>query len=80
MNTQEAVKNRIIELCTAKRWAFNALASFSGIPSSTMKNIINGDSKNPGIVTIKKICDGLGITLAEFFNTNEFNNLEQEIK
>ena len=80
MDTNEAVKNRIIELCKAKRWALNALASYSGIPSSTMGNIINGKSQNPGIVTIKKICDGLEITLSEFFSTPEFDNLEQEIK
>ena len=80
MNTSEAVKNRIIELCVAKKWAFNALARYAGIPSSTMKNIVNGTSQNPGIVTIKKICDGLGITLGEFFSTPTFNNLEQEIK
>lgn len=80
MDTKDAVKNRIVELCLAKKWAFNALALYSGIPSSTMKNIINGRSKNPGIVTIKKICDGLDITLSEFFSTPEFDNLEQEIK
>ncbi|MCL2409725.1 MAG: helix-turn-helix domain-containing protein [Oscillospiraceae bacterium] len=80
MDTREAVQNRVIELCTAKRWAFHALANYSGIPSSTMRNIVNGQSKNPGIVTIKKICDGLGITLIEFFDTPEFDSLEQEIK
>ena len=80
MNTSEAVKNRIIELCAAKRWAFYALARYSGVPSSTMKNIIYGQVKNPGIVTIKKLCDGLEITLSEFFSTPEFDNLEQEIK
>ena len=80
MDTREAVKNRIEELCSAKRWAFNALANYSGVPSSTMQNIINGQSKNPGIVTIKKICDGLDISLTEFFDTDVFRNLEQEIK
>lgn len=80
MDTSGAVQNRVIELCSAKRWAFHALAGYSGIPPSTMKNIVNGTSKNPGIVTIKKICDGLDITLAEFFDTDVFNNLEQEIK
>ena len=80
MNTSEAVKNRIIELCAAKRWSFNALAGYSGIHSSTMRNIIDGKSQNPGIVNIKKICDGLDITLGEFFSTPVFDNLEQEIK
>jgi len=80
MDTNEAVKNRIIELCMARRWAFDALAGYSGIPSSTMRNIIDGKSQNPGVVTIKKICDGLEITLGEFFSTPAFDNLEQEIK
>ena len=80
MHTCEAVRNRVIELCTAKKWAFNALANYSGIPPSTMKNIVNGQSQNPGIVTIKKICDGLEITLGEFFSTPVFDSLEQEIK
>jgi Predicted transcriptional regulators len=80
LNTSEVVKNRIIELCNKKRWSFNSLADFSGIPSSTLKNIISGKSKNPGVVTIKKLCDGLEITLGEFFNTPEFNGLEPEIE
>ncbi len=52
----------------------------SGVPPSTIKNILYGKSKNPGIVTIKMLCDGLGISLTEFFDTKEFAELEQEIK
>jgi len=80
MDTREAVQNRVIELCQSKRWSFNALANYSGIPSGTMKNIVNGRSRNPGIVTIKKICDGLEITLEEFFSAADFHALEQEVK
>ena len=58
----------------------NNLATVSAIPPSSLKNILYGKSRNPGIVTIKMICDGFGITLAEFFDTPEFNALEQEIK
>lgn len=54
MNTSELVKQRIIELCMKKRRAFNALAHYSGIPESTMKSIVSGNTKNPGVVTIKK--------------------------
>ena len=57
-----------------------ALARSAGIPPSTVKNILNGASKNPGVVTIKMICDGLGISLIEFFDTDEFRELEQEIR
>ena len=56
------------------------LATESGVPPSTIKNILYGKSQNPGIVTIKMLCDGMGITLIEFFDTEEFKNLEQELQ
>ena len=80
MDTYTAVKNRILYLCNKKRMTINNLATVSAIPPSSLKNILYGKSQNPGIVTIKMICDGFGITLAEFFDTPEFNALEQEIK
>ena len=60
--------------------AINALARSAGIPPSTVKNILNGACKNPGVVTIKMICDGFGISLTEFFDTDVFRELEQEIR
>lgn len=80
MNTKQAVANRIVGLCKEKKIAINAIANISGVPPMTVYSILNAKSKNPGIVTIKKLCDGFGITLGQFFNTPEFNNLEQEIK
>lgn len=80
MNTKDAVANRIIQLCKEKGIAINALANISGISPSTIYSMLNSKSQNPGIVSIKIICDGLGISLAEFFDTEEFNGLEQEIK
>ncbi|NDO19467.1 helix-turn-helix transcriptional regulator [Lachnospiraceae bacterium MD329] len=80
MTTQKAVAHRILELCNQYGLTINGLATISAVPPSTLKNIISGVSKNPGIVTIKKLCDGLDITLIEFFNTDTFKNLEQEIK
>ena len=80
MTTRICVANRIIELCQERNMAINALARSAGIPPSTVKNILNGASKNPGVVTIKMICDGLGISLTEFFDTDEFRELEQEIR
>jgi len=56
------------------------LARSSAIPPTTLKNIISGVSANPGIVTIKKICDGLDISIIEFFDTEAFRGLEQEIR
>ena len=75
-----AVANRLLELCEEKRLSVNALARLSAVPPSTLKNIINGGSQNAGIVTLKKLCDGLEISLFDFFNTDVFKTLEQEIK
>ena len=80
MNTYEAVKNRIMILCEEKKFTINRLATESGVAPSTLKNILYGKSLNPGIVTLKMICDGLGINLIDFFDTEEFRCLEQEIK
>ena len=80
MNTKEAIANRILQLCEDRNIAVNALASISGVSPSTIYSILNEKSKNPGSVTIKKLCDGLEITLGEFFSTPEFDALEQEIK
>lgn len=80
MDTRKAVATRLIQLCEARHITINKLATTSAVSASTLKGILYGRSKNPGIVTPKKLCDGLGITLGEFFNTPEFDNLEQEIK
>lgn len=80
METKQAVANRLIELCSERGIAINAIANISGVPPMTVYSILNSKSKNPGIVTIKKLCDGFGITLGEFFSTTEFDKLEQEIK
>ena len=80
MDTYTTVKNRILYLCEEKRMTINKLASESGVAPSTVKNVLYGKSKNPGIVTIKMLCDGLGITLSEFFDTEDFLKLEQEIQ
>ena len=80
MNTQEAVSARIVELCWQNDMTINGLATVSAVPPSTLKNIISGVSKNPGIVTLKKLCDGLNISLIEFFDAPVFRELEQEIQ
>ncbi len=79
MDTRTAVQRRIFELCKENRITVNKLARLSGISPSTLKNIVYGRSKNPGIVTIKYLCDGLGISLIEFFNSDLFLFLEKEI-
>lgn len=80
MDTITAVKNRIFQLCGEHNISINKLANVSALPPSSVKNILYGKSQNPKLLTIKLICDGLGITLSDFFNTDDFNNLEQEIK
>ena len=80
MGVYDVVVKRIRDLCNEQDIPPNALSYKSGISQSTIKSILNGESKNPGIVTIKKLCDGLNISLVEFFNTEEFLNIEQELK
>ena len=80
MNTKEAVARRILELCAEKKQAINALANTAGIPPSTIYSMLNEKSRNPGVVTLKKLCDGLEISLRDFFDSPLFSDLEQEIK
>ena len=80
MNTQQTIANRIRQLCKERSLTPNGISNLSAVPQATVKSILNGESKNPGTVTIKKLCDGFEITLGEFFSTPEFDALEQEIK
>ncbi len=79
MDTYTATKTRLLRLCEEKSLTIHKLATESGVPPSTIKNILYGKSKNPGVVTIKMLCDGMGITLPAFFASEEFTSLEQEI-
>lgn len=80
MNTKEAVAARIIELCEQRNLAINALANLSGVSPSTVYSMLNEKSQNPGIVSIKQLCDGLEISLRSFFDCELFEQLEQEIR
>lgn len=80
MNTTEAIRHRILRLCGERGMTINKLANLSAVPPSSLKNILYGKSQNPKILTIKMLCDGLEISLGEFFSTPEFDQLEQEIK
>lgn len=80
MDTVTAVKDRILRLCEERNMSINKLATVCALPPSSIKNILYGKSKNPKLLTIKMICDGLDITLGEFFSTPEFDGLPQEIK
>ena len=80
MNAKQAVAQRILELCKNRSITVNTLANDAGIPPTTIYSILNTKSKNPGIVTIKQVCDGMDISLREFFDSPIFDKLEQEIQ
>lgn len=80
MKTTEAVRNCILQLCQERNMTINRLATVSALPPSSIKNILYGKSQNPKLLTIKLICDGLDITLGQFFSTPEFDGLEQELE
>ena len=80
MTTVEAVRDRILQLCEQRNMSINKLASVSALPPSSVKNILYGKSQNPKLLTIKMLCDGLDITLGEFFNAPVFDGLKKAIK
>lgn len=80
MTLKNAIANRITELCDEKNLSPYSLAMVCGVDKSTIYSILGDKSQSPQVATIKKICDGLEITLGEFFNSAEFDCLEQEIQ
>lgn len=80
MNIGEAVRRRILELCVEYHITVNELSKMSGVTQSTVQNIVSGRNNSTTISTIKKLCDGLGITIQKFFDSELFRNLEQELK
>ena len=80
MTIGEAVRQRILQLCERKNISVNKLCTLSGMTQSTMNNNINGRNNSMTVSTLKKLCDGLGITIWEFFDSEIFCDLEQEIK
>ena len=80
MRIGEAVKLRILELCEENNITVNKLSTICGITQSTLSNIIGMRNNSTTIATIKKICDGLHIDVIDFFDSELFSNLEQEIK
>ena len=80
MNIGEACRIRIGHLCTERNITVNKLSIISGITQSTLNNIVSGRNNSLTVSTLKKICDGLEISVIDFFNAECFENLEQEIK
>ena len=80
MSVKDIVVKRFQEILKERNIKINELANISGITPSTAYSMMDKKRRDVSIVTIKKFCDGLDITLGEFFSTPEFDNLEQEIK
>ena len=80
MNVKDIVVKRFLELCKERGIKINELANLSGVTSSTAYSMIDEKRRDISIITIKKFCDGLNITLGEFFSTPDFNNSNQEIR
>jgi len=79
MNISNAVAKRLIILCKEHNITINKLCTLSAVTQSTVNDIVNQKSKNIGIITIKKLCDGLNITVYDFFDDDLFRDSEQEI-
>ena len=80
MTIGEAVKARVLELCQEKELTINRLSIVSGVTQSTVNNFISGRNHSITLSTLKKLCDGMNITMPEFFSSELFENLEQELK
>ncbi|MGI5825360.1 MAG: helix-turn-helix domain-containing protein [Bacillota bacterium] len=80
MSVKDAVANRFREICESRGIKANELANISGVTPSTVYSLLDERRRDVSVITIKKLCDGLDMTLREFFSTAEFDELEQEIK
>ena len=80
MSVKDAVVDRFQKICSERQITLNELAYLSGVPPSTVYSMMAPHRREVSIVAIKKLCDGLGITLADFFDEEHFSGLEQEIQ
>lgn len=80
MTIGEAVKERILQLCAEHDMSINKLSTISGVTQSTVNNIVSGRNNSTTVATIQKLCDGLGITIVDFFTTDLFSEIEPEVK
>ena len=80
MTISEAVVKRLYELCAQRNITINKVSIISGVTQSTVSDIVNGKTNNAGVATSQKLCDGLEISIREFFDSDLFDDLEQEVK
>lgn len=79
MDNSTLISQRILELCRERNITVGKLCSTAVTTASTVHDIVAGVTKNPRVFTLKKLCDALGITLSEFFDTPEFNSMDVEL-
>ena len=80
MTIGEAVKERILQLCAERNLTINKLSTISGIMQSTVNNVVGGRNNSATVSTLQKLCDGLVITIIDFFNDDLFKDIEPEVK
>lgn len=80
MSVKDVVAVRFGELCKERGISINTLATLSGVTPSTVYSMMDPERRDVSMLTVKKLCDGLGITLGQFFSVPMFDDLEQEIK
>lgn len=80
MTIGEAVEERILQLCAENNVSINKLSTISGVTQSTVNNIVSGRNNSVTVSTIQKLCDGLGITIVDFFSNDLFREIEPEVK
>ena len=80
MTIGKAVKEQILQLCAEHDMSINKLSTISGVTQSTVNNIVSGRNNSTTVATIQKLCDGLGITIGEFFTSDLFNEIDPEVK
>ena len=80
MTIGEAVKKRILQLCDERDLTINKLCTISGVTQSTVNNLVGGRNNSTTVSTIQKLCDGLGITIRDFFGDDLFKDIEPEVK
>lgn len=78
MKINEAISRKLLKICKEKKFSVNKLATICCLTQSTVQNLIECNSKNPKLLTIVRICDGLDISLTEFFDDEIFSNIERE--
>ncbi len=80
MRMKEAIVKRFQQLCRERNIKYNELATLSGVTPSTVYSMMDEERKDISVITVKKLCDGLDISIPEFYNDAIFEHLEQEIK